>query len=303
MRLYDAHNHLQDERFGGGQDALIAACREAGVAGMVVNGSTEADWGMVAELARRHPGYVIPSFGLHPWYVHERTGGWRDALMRYLDGVAGAVVGEVGVDRWILECPPAARGGVLPELAGHRAASLGEQADVFSEQLAIAAERGLPVSVHCLQAWGVLMERLAGGPRLARGLLMHSYGGSAELVGPLVRLGAYFSFPGYYLHERKARQREVFRGIPGDRLLVETDAPDQRLPGVEELGRVVGVGVGEGVRELRGVEGRVLNHPANLGVVYAGLAACRGVGVGWLAGEVEGNYRRLFGGVGDQPPR
>jgi hypothetical protein len=38
-------------------------------------------------------------------------------------------------------------------------------------------------------------------------------------------------------------------------------------------------------------------------VVYAGLAACRGVGVGWLAGEVEGNYRRLFGGVGDQPPR
>ena len=53
--LYDAHNHLQDARFGGRQETLMAECRAAGVRRMVVNGATEADWPDVAALARAHP--------------------------------------------------------------------------------------------------------------------------------------------------------------------------------------------------------------------------------------------------------
>ncbi|MBL9127799.1 MAG: TatD family hydrolase, partial [Verrucomicrobiales bacterium] len=154
MRFYDAHNHLQDRRFGGDAEVLVRACRESGIVRMVVDGSAESDWDDVAALARCFPGFVVPAFGLHPWYVHERTSGWRDRLNRLLDTVPGAVVGEIGLDRWILECPPAARAGVAPELADLRAASLAEQIDVFVVQMGVAAERNLPPSVHCLQAWG-----------------------------------------------------------------------------------------------------------------------------------------------------
>lgn len=298
MRLFDAHNHLQDERFGGRQDALLAACREDGVVRMVVNGSCEADWEAVAELARRHPETVIPAFGLHPWYVHERTPNWKEGLNRWLDEVPGAVVGEIGLDRWILECPPRTRAGIAPELVGLRAAPLVEQEAVFGEQMRIAAERNLPASVHCLQAWGVLSDRLRAGPRPACGFLLHSYGGPVEMVTSLAGLGAYFGFPGYFLHERKARQRETFLAIPEERLLVETDAPDQRLPPVEEMARVLGVEGGGGWgtdHTLASGEGRPLNHPANLRRVYLGLAKIRGLPPTALVEQVELNFARLFG--------
>ena len=50
------------------------------------------------------------------------------------------------------------------------------------------------------------------------------------MVAGFAKLGGYFSFNAYFLHERKSRQREVFRHIPADRLLIETDAPDMGPP-------------------------------------------------------------------------
>jgi TatD DNase family protein len=210
MRLYDAHNHLQDDRFGGRQAELLAACRQAGVARMVVNGSCEADWPDVLALAQAHP-EVLPSFGYHPWHFHERSPDGRRSLVSFLDAVPSAV-GEIGLDRW------------KPGLA------YDGQEELFVAQLRLAAERNLPVSIHCLQAWGRLFDLLKAGPRPERGFLLHSYGGPQEMVKPLADLGAYFSLPGYFAHERKHRQRETFRHVPRERLLLETDAPDQLLP-------------------------------------------------------------------------
>ncbi len=265
MRYYDAHNHLHDERFGGRQEELIATCRAAGVARMVVNGSCEEDWPDVAALARAHPGLIIPSFGYHPWYVHERTTRWLEHLQRCLDETPGSVIGEIGLDRW------------KPGL------SYDGQEEVFSAQLELAAARNLPASIHCLQAWGRMHDLLHASPRPARGFLLHSYGGSQEMVMPFARLGAYFSLPGYYAHERKARQRETFRHVPVDRLLIETDAPDQSLP--------------DALNEhplFDPASGRALNHPANLPAVYRFAAELLPQSPEALAGRVEENFLRLF---------
>lgn len=285
MRLYDAHNHLQDARLGPDRARLVAEARASGVTRMVVNGSTEADWPEVAALARQFPDSVIPSFGLHPWYLRERTACWEAALAAALDASRGAVIGEIGLDRWILETPLAARASHAPALGAAEVPSLAEQTTLFLSQLRVAKERGLPVSVHCLRAWGHLYGNLCHACPLPRGFLLHSYGGPAEMVAPLTKLGAYFSFSGHFLHARKARQREAFKLVPADRLLVETDAPDQLLP--DELNR----------HPLRDADGRALNHPANLAAVYEGLAALRGVQLAELAGQVEGNFHRLFAGT------
>ncbi|MCB1127889.1 MAG: TatD family hydrolase, partial [Verrucomicrobiae bacterium] len=239
MRFHDAHNHLQDERFAGRQADLIRDCREAGVTGMVVNGSTVEDWADVATLARDYPELVRPAFGVHPWYVGEQPSDWEDTLVRRLDETPGASIGEIGLDRW--------KEGVDFEL----------QRDFFQRQLRLAAVRNLPASIHCLKAWGALYDILRAGPVPACGFLLHSYGGPVELVDPLARLGARFSLPGYFAHERKGRQRETFRHVPPDRLLIETDAPDQSLPSERNL------------HPLTAADGRPLNHPANLPAVYA----------------------------------
>jgi TatD DNase family protein len=265
MKFYDAHNHLQDDRFGGRQPELLAACKAGGIARMVVNGACESDWPQVLALARLDP-LVLPSFGCHPWYLDERTPDWLKNLGDYLDRVPGAV-GEIGLDRW------------KPGLAYE------PQEEAFLAQLRLASERNVPASIHCLQAWGRLHDLLRGQPRPACGVVLHSFGGPAEMVPALARLGAYFSFPGYFLHERKQRQRAAFRQVPPDRLLVETDAPDQ-LPPVEH-----------NRFPLAGADGRPLNHPANLAAVYEGLAACLGETTGALAARVEENFQRVFGSL------
>lgn len=266
MIFHDAHNHLQDERFAGQQAELAAASRAAGVARMVVNGSCESDWPQVAALAREFPDLVVPSFGHHPWYVGERTARWREALVELLDSTPGAVIGEIGLDRW------------KPGLA------YDGQEEVFLVQLRLAAERNLAASIHCLQTWGRLLDLLRTTPRPARGFLLHSYGGPAEMVAPLAKLGAHFSFPGYFMQERKARQREAFKLVPADRLLIETDAPDQLLPEAANA---------HPLADAR--TGKPLNHPANLPAIYQFMADLRGVPLAELAAQVEQNFERLFG--------
>jgi len=268
MSFCDAHNHLQDDRFAGRQAKIVSAARSAGVTRMVVNGSCEEDWPQVAALAREFPGFVVPSFGYHPWYVGERTARWRDTLVEWLDRAPGAVVGEIGLDRW--------RPGLTYE----------GQEEVFLAQLRVAAERNLAASLHCLQAWGRLYDLLRDHPRPARGFLLHSYGGPLEMVAPLAKLGARFSFPGYFMHERKARQRETFKAVPLDRLLIETDAPDQMLPDAANAYPLTEPG-----------SGKPLNHPANLPAVYEFMARLRGMPLHELVAQVQENFDRLFGGA------
>jgi len=264
--LYDAHNHLQDEALAAHLPCVLADLRKTGLTRAVVNGTREADWERVAALAQEHP-WVLPSYGLHPWHVNARSAHWRERLTGLVEnGRAG--IGEIGLDRWI---------------AGH---DLPAQTEVFTWQLALAARHNLPASLHCLKAWGALWEILRTHPLPQCGFLLHAYGGPAEMVEGFARRGAYFSFSGHFLHERKAARRELFRAIPADRLLVETDAPDMPLP--SECTRFT---------LPPAPDGRPLNHPANLRAVYEALAELRGWTLEALTAQVAENFERLFGGV------
>jgi len=264
MKLFDAHNHLHDARLAPHHADILAALAPLAVAGAVVNGTNEDDWDAVAALAREIP-WVTPSYGLHPWHAPHRGPWWLDELRRRLEGDSRAAMGEIGLDRWI---------------EGH---DLDDQRIAFTAQLALAAETNRAVTIHCIRAWGALWEIIREQPVPRRGFLLHAYAGPMEMVADFVDRGARFSFSPYFLHERKSAQREVFRGIPADRLLVETDAPDLRPP--DERNRW----------PLRDAAGEPVNHPANLEVAYAGLAEIRGMDAAELAALAEENFHRLFG--------
>jgi TatD DNase family protein len=281
--LYDAHNHLQDAWLSPHRQQVLTDLAKLPLARAVVNGTCESDWSDVMKLAREHA-FVLPSFGLHPWNVGNATPDWRRkleeivSLPRASDG--GVAIGEIGLDRWILDRarPDDSR------LAGLRRAPLPEQMDAFTWQLRLAAERNLPVSIHCLDAWGALTDALRTTPRPSRGFLLHAYGGSADLAREFIELGGYFSFNGSFLGERQAAKRAVFAQLPLDRLLVETDAPAMPPP--------------ENFRpySLPGLaDGNPINHPANIPAVYAGLAQVRGTSLEVLTDQIAENFQRLFG--------
>jgi TatD DNase family protein len=278
LNFYDAHNHLQDAWLTPHRAQVFRALAAIPLRGAVVNGTSESDWPDVAALAKEHA-FIISSFGLHPWNVGNATPAWRDALRRQLDASPRAAIGEVGLDRWILERarPDDSR------LAGLRRASLEEQLEVFTWQVALAAERNLPVTIHCIDAWGALLDALRATARPARGFLLHAYGGSGELAREFTALGGYFSFNGYFLGERQRAKRDVFKTVPADRLLAETDAPAMPLPTVQRAYSLPGL-----------ADGNPVNHPANIGAVYAGLAELRGLSTEDLAAQLEKNFQRLF---------
>ena len=262
--LYDAHNHLQDDRLDPWRDALLAALPATGLIQSVVNGSCAEDWPQVADLAQQHP-WIRPAFGLHPWYVKERREDWLVTLRGYLVAFPHAIVGEMGLDRWIEQ----------PDIAA--------QLECFRAQHALACELDRPVTIHCLRAFGMLEETLRALPRLPRGFLLHSYGGPAEMVPAFIKLGAYFSISPYFAHPRKAAQLATFARIPLDRLLAETDAPDLHPPPERNP------------HPLTAADGKTLNHPANLSVSYDLIASQHGITCDEAEKAVAENFLRLFG--------
>ncbi|KAG2574186.1 cut9-interacting protein scn1-like [Panicum virgatum] len=98
VRLFDAHCHLQDPRVAAVAPALIRAAAASGVARFAVNGTSEEDWHLVKRMAEDHPA-VVPCFGLHPWWVPERSSDWMNSLRRFFDETPEAAVGEIGLDK------------------------------------------------------------------------------------------------------------------------------------------------------------------------------------------------------------
>lgn len=277
--LHDAHQHFHFDPLIPHHPAIVADLQALGFGRAVVNGTNEEEWPIVAALARQHA-WIIPSYGVHPWDCGNRSPAYLTTLRTALLADARAGVGEIGLDRWIID-------GVRPDdprIAGLRVASLEEQGEAFVAQFSLAAELNRAASLHCVQAWGALLDLVKNAPRPARGFLLHGYGGPAEMIGPFAELGAYFSFNIELLAPRLANRLANFRLIPADRLLVETDAPTKAPPA--ELNHYP---------LPPGPDGNPVNHPANITAAYAALADVRNLPPASLNAQVDENFRRLFG--------
>lgn len=282
--LHDAHFHFHFDTLVPHHAAVIADLIRTGIRTVVVNATNEDEFPVVASLCAHFstPSLTLqPSYGVHPWDCGNRTADWLRHLRAALLADPRAGVGEIGLDRWIID-------GIRPDdprIAGLRVAPLAEQTEVFAAQLDLAAELNRPASIHATQAYGAALDILRAAPRLpACGFLMHGYGGPVELVKPFADLGAYFSFNIESLQPRLAARLASYRAMPADRLLVETDAPVKAPPPDRNrfpLGPAP--------------DGTPINHPANLIVAYEALAELRALPLDTLATQVSANFTRLFG--------
>jgi TatD DNase family protein len=206
MRLWDTHLHLADERLTTHLPEEMQAAREAGIEAMVNCGTHPSDWEKVAEIAQHFP-LALPAFGVHPWYVRHLPNRWEESLQQQLDSTP-SIVGEIGLDFALKEYEPA------------------QQENVFRFQLQLAAQRQLPVSIHCRQAWERMVNLLQPHASQIPGIVIHSYGGGESWIGPLAELGTYFSFSGSCTWSNNKKAHRAIALVEETRLLIETDAPD-----------------------------------------------------------------------------
>jgi TatD DNase family protein len=264
LSIVDTHAHLDMAAFNEDRADVITLARECGVATIVSVGTDLQSSREAIELAESHA-EVLAAVGFHP---HE-AGGVSEpdiaSLAQLAEHPRVVAIGELGLDFYRDYSPRE------------------EQLQALKWQLALAAQLGLPVVIHCRQAEGQMLpllrdwiSRYEPSSRWPRGVI-HCFSGDIDTVQQYLDIGFFISFGAYIGYPASSRKHGVIKSIPQDMLVVETDSPF--LPP-------------QGRRGKR-------NEPAFLPLTVELLAEIREVTPEQIAGETTANARRLFRLPGD----
>jgi len=208
MELIDIGANLGHESFAHDLDAVLARARDAGIVQMLVTGASREGSRQALEIARRQPGFLYATAGVHPHHADEYSDDYDRELRELHRAPEIVAVGECGLDYYR---------DLSPRPLQRRA---------FEQQLQIAADNGKPLFLHQRDAhedFIAIMKTFEGriGPAV-----VHCFTGTREEAFACLDAGFYLGITGWLCDERRGQHlRELVRHIPGDRLMIETDAP------------------------------------------------------------------------------
>lgn len=206
----DSHCHLDDKRFADDLDAVLDRAAEAGVTRILTIGTGDGppEIDRAVRVAERYP-QVYASVGVHPHDAAKVTAQTYDDLRALAAQQKVLAFGEIGLDYHYDFSPREV------------------QREVFAEQLKIALAVNLPITIHTREAWedtmSILREHWAGRDG-AEGV-MHCFTGDPVQAQEALAMGFHLSYGGVLTFKTAEQVRESARITPGDRLLIETDAP------------------------------------------------------------------------------
>jgi len=200
VRWIDDHCHLDREPARAAEQVAVAAT--AGVERLISVGCDLSQSADYVDLARRHPGVVWATAGVHPHEATHGIGG-LEALLAEPEVVA---VGECGLDFHYDHSPRDA------------------QAAVFADQIGLALRHDLALVIHTREAWPETFAILEAVGVPAR-TVFHCFSGGPDEARRCLDLGAVLSFSGIVSFPSATDLHDAVRVCPLDRLLVETDSP------------------------------------------------------------------------------
>jgi TatD DNase family protein len=246
LYFFDTHAHLLRSRDGRATDvgALLHRAQDTGVRAVLAPSIDREDWDRLGTIAPVAGVRLYFGCALHPFFVLEVTPNRARELLEELKfRLADPPPGL----RAIAECGLDFLRARTPESRNH-------QITVFRGHVELARATGLPLSIHCVQAHGPLLQILREHPTPAS--VMHAFSGSAEIARQFVAAGHYISFAGNVCLSNARKPIEAARAVPDDRLLIETDSPDQtppnRRPADNEPAFIVDIA--QRLASIRGVE-------------------------------------------------
>jgi len=260
MDLIDIGANLTHESFRHDIDAVLARAHAAGVAQMLVTGASRAGSEQALALAHAHPGVLYATAGVHPHHAIDYDADTEAALRALLHDPAVRAVGETGLDYYRNYAPRAA------------------QLRAFEQQLALAMELGKPLFLHQREAHGDFIALLKTARDRVPAAVVHCFTDTRAALHDYLDLDCHIGITGWLCDERRGTHlRELVREIPGERLLIETDAP-YLLP-----------------RSVRPQPSHRRNEPMYLAHIVTELARDRGEDVARIARQTSANARAVFG--------
>lgn len=243
----DTHCHLQLD----GRDPIELMDRASSVSWMVVPGVDTASSQAAVDLARDHPLRLRPTAGLHP-HDAEHWATEREALIDLLPHVAA--VGETGLDYYRNLSPREA------------------QRESFAEHIDLARRHGLPLIVHCRDAFADVYEML-GAADMGERAVLHCWTGGTRWTKRFAELGVTLSFAGPIAFETGETIRLGAAHADPERCLVETDTPYLSPPPHRDEP----------------------NEPSRVAIVGAALAGVWGLDIDRVAELTAAHAERVFG--------
>jgi len=259
MDLIDIGANLGHESFAHDLDAVLARARDAGIVQMLVTGASREGSRQALGIARQHPGFLYATAGVHPHHADEYSDDYDRELRELHQAPEIVAVGECGLDYYR---------DLSPRPLQRRA---------FERQLQIAADNGKPLFLHQRDAhedFIAIMKTFEGriGPAV-----VHCFTGTREEAFACLDAGFYLGITGWLCDERRGLHlREIVRHIPGDRLMIETDAP-YLLP-----------------RTVKPAPSHRRNEPMYLRHIVEELARDRGEAVAATAAATTATARKFF---------
>jgi TatD DNase family protein len=254
LTLIDSHNHIDMPAFDHDRDAVVARAREAGVADILIAGGVDTEDGHRRALRVAEALHLPVSAGIHPHEAKLATEAIYDELRGFARDGRIVAIGEVGLDFHYDHSPRDV------------------QREVFRKQVRLARDVGLPLIIHTREADDETATILEEEGARETGGVIHCFTGSEELARRALALDFYISFSGIVAFPRAETIQAVARGVPENRLLVETDAPFLAPP------------------PHRGQR----NEPAFVVEVARKVAGLRGATVESLGAAAKRNFERLF---------
>ena len=206
MHFIDTHTHLYDPAFDLDREAAVQRAMEAGVVMMLLPNVDASTIQPMLEMHGQFPDCTRVMMGLQP---EEVKGDYKQVLARMereLDRGIYIGVGEIGLDFY------------------WDATFEKEQLDAFETQLGWAKQLGLPLSIHCRNAFNFMVRILEKHQDGGLKGVMHCFTGTEEEALAYLDLGFHLGLGGVTTY-KNGTVKDFLHNIPLDRVVLETDAP------------------------------------------------------------------------------
>jgi TatD DNase family protein len=203
----DSHCHLDYPEFSDDLDGIVSRADEAGVKHMLSICTHVTKFDQVLAVARRYNN-IFCTVGIHPHNAEEEPEVSPEDLMDLADHHKVIRFGETGLDYYYNKSPRDI------------------QKRQFKSHIEASRESGLPVIVHTRNAdddMGLILNEETEKGSFSG--LLHCFSSSRALAETAINLGLYLSISGIVTFKKADELRDIVKGTPLDRLLIETDAP------------------------------------------------------------------------------
>lgn len=203
----DSHCHINAADFADDREETVQRAREMQITYILDVCDDIADMPRLLDFCAKHK-QIYTTAGVHPELADKYPDFTAEQILEQAKSPYVVGVGECGLDYY------------------YNADIKEQQLKVLAEHIKAAQLSGLPLIIHNRESDDDMMALLgeAYKKQKFKGEL-HCFSSSEKLLEFALSIGFYISASGIITFKKSEELRQMFKNVPNDRLLIETDSP------------------------------------------------------------------------------